>query len=77
VARDIPNVTIGKVDVEESKSIADSFNITSVPHVKIFRGGDRTLAELGSVLGVDIPALKARLTAIAAADQEAVQVAPG
>lgn len=62
IAAEYQDVIFIKVNVEENGSIADHYNISSIPHIKFFKGGDNDqVTELGSVLGADVGQIRANI----------------
>jgi hypothetical protein len=55
-------VTFLTVDVDQNRELQTHYQINSIPHLKFFRGSaDGSVQELASVIGADIPQIKAKL----------------
>jgi len=62
VAVEMPNVLFLKVDVDQSRDIANHYQINSIPHVRFIRTGpDGVVQELGTVTGEDFPQIKSKI----------------
>lgn len=62
IATKYQDVIFIKVNVEENGSIADHYNISSIPHIKFFKGGENDqVKELGSALGADVRQIRANI----------------
>lgn len=56
-AQDNPDVTVGKVNIDEQGSLAERFNIMSVPTLVIFNGGEVVKKSTGVISKDAIEAL--------------------
>jgi thioredoxin 1 len=62
IASENPNVSFLKVDIDQARDLATHYGVTSIPHIKFLKAGpDGQVQELGSVVGVDIPQIKAKI----------------
>lgn len=62
IASEHPNVTFLKVNVEENEEVASHYSISSIPHIKFFKGsGEGQITELASVLGADVAQIRANI----------------
>jgi thioredoxin 1 len=62
IAAENPRVTFLKVDVDQNRELQRHYQINSIPHFKFFKAsGDGSVQELASVIGADIPQIKAKL----------------
>ena len=58
VATEMPNITVGKVNVDENQELAMQYNVLSIPTFVIFKGG-QVVDQFSGSMGKD--ALKERL----------------
>ena len=62
IAREHPKVTFLKVDIDESRDLANHYGVSSIPNLKFFKAGQgNQMQELGSVTGADIPQIKSKI----------------
>lgn len=62
IAAENPNVTFIKVNVEENEEVSNHYSISSIPHIKFFKGaGNGQITELGHVLGADINQIRSNI----------------
>ncbi|MBQ8356615.1 MAG: thioredoxin [Clostridia bacterium] len=47
IAEEHPEITVGKVNVDEESGLAAKFGITSIPFVALIRGGEVVATSLG------------------------------
>lgn len=62
LASENPKVTFLKVNVEENSEVASHYSISSIPHIKFFKGnGNGQITELASVLGADVAQIRSNI----------------
>jgi thioredoxin len=47
LARDTPNVRVVKVDIDDSPDLATRYGVSSIPSLRVFKGGEVTARHLG------------------------------
>jgi thiol-disulfide isomerase/thioredoxin len=66
IAAENPKVTFLKVDVDQNRDLQTHYQINSIPHLKFFRlASDGGIQEVASVIGADVPQIKAKLSQFA------------
>lgn len=49
IAQEIPNVKIGKINVDEESELASQFGITSIPTLVVMKNGKISAKQIGAV----------------------------
>jgi thioredoxin 1 len=63
IASENPRVTFLKIDVDQNRELQTHYQINSIPHLKFFKAAaDGSVTELTSVIGADIPQIKAKIS---------------
>jgi thioredoxin 1 len=63
IASENPRVTFLKIDIDQNRELQTHYQINSIPHLKFFKAGpDGSIAELTSVIGADIPQIRAKIS---------------
>ena len=57
IARENPDIKVGKINVDEQPQLAAHFGIVSIPTVKVFRGGQCTASLVGLRSQAELEAL--------------------
>lgn len=62
IAESNPHVQFLKIDIDESRDVSNHYSVSSIPHIKFLKAGqDGQVQELASVIGADIPQIKAKI----------------
>ena len=62
IAKDYPDVTFIKIDIDKNEELATKYNIQSVPHIKFFKPtSQKDVTELGTVVGCNPDGIKAKI----------------
>lgn len=61
MAKENPNVTFIKVNIEENKALAAQFGVSSIPHIHFVKGKDGDIDRLDEVVGFNVASLKANI----------------
>ena len=63
IAKDFPDVTFIKVDIDKNESLTTKYSIQSIPHVKFFKASSPTeVSELATVTGCNPDAIRTKIT---------------
>lgn len=62
IAEQNKNVQFIKVNVDECNEIANQFQVSSIPHLSFLKGKGNEVEELGTVIGMNLPAIKQNIT---------------
>jgi thiol-disulfide isomerase/thioredoxin len=58
-----PRVMFLKVDVDQNRELQTHYQVNSIPLLKFFKAtADGSIAELASVIGADVPQIRAKLS---------------
>jgi thioredoxin 1 len=60
LARDNPNVRVVKVDIDDSPDLADRYGVSSIPSLRVFKGGEVTARHLGRASREQLESLLAK-----------------
>ncbi|EAX89545.1 Thioredoxin family protein [Trichomonas vaginalis G3] len=67
LARELPRITFFRVNTEEAVELIAHYGICSIPQIKFFKGSPgNQIQELATIIGVDIPQIKAKIQQITA-----------
>ena len=47
IAREVPGVTVGKINVDEQPGLASRYGVMSIPTLIVFRGGEVAVSTVG------------------------------